>query len=48
MPKSLGCEQFFDFGIDKPGYCGGPANYLKGEANCICSDLSLYSKWIAE
>ena len=41
-----------DSGIDINGCNGEPANYLKGEANCICSALSLYSKlfslWIAE
>ena len=38
--KSLSCEHFFDSGIDINGCCGEPANYLKGEANCICYDLS--------
>ena len=42
--KSLSCEHFFNSGIDIHGYCREPANYLKDEANCICSDLSLYSK----
>ena len=46
------CEQLSDFKIDIDGCCGEPANYLKGEAKCICSELSLYadyfSLWIAK
>ena len=32
-----------DSGIDINGCNGEPANYLKGEAKCICSELFLYA-----
>ena len=32
-----------DYGIDINGCNGEPANYLKGEAKCICSELFLYA-----
>ena len=42
---SLSCKQsLFDSEMDIHGYSGELANYLKGEANHICSDLSLYSE----
>jgi len=43
--KSLSCKRsLFDSEMDIYVYSGELANYLKGEANRICSGLSLYSE----
>ena len=42
MPKSK-TRDFLILGLTQIGGYGVPANYLKGEAKCICSELFLYA-----
>ena len=45
MPKFIQDVRLSDSGTDINGCYGEPANYLKGEAKCICSELFLYADY---